>query len=261
MNRSTIKVLLLIVFTVFIAIYFYFKEFGFYEDDYYHITVNLSSTLNDVISMIWVRITNWIYGRPLIFVQDVLTYAGMKLGGLQALYLISYFILTLNSFLMYLILKRVYPESDAFVVSGAMMYCLFPVNTTKILLAFSFSLQIALTFLIISSLLYLSGRKTISYFTIVGALFLYDSAFIVFFGVPLLKLKWNKEFRKEFLKHVLVLFVILGVIFTVRFFMSEEKVLYILKDPFRFLGEAGKKNFGGLYFSGVLFLRNPVLAF
>lgn len=260
MNRGSIKVLLLIVFTAFIANFFYFKDFGFYEDDYYHITVNLSSTLSDMLTMIWVRVTNWFYGHPLIFIQDVLTYTGMKLGGLQTLYLISYFILTLNSFLIYLILKKVYPESDVFAVSGAMMYCLFPVNSTKILLAFSFSLQIALTFLIISSLLYLSGRRISSYFTILGALFLYDSAFMVFLGVPLLKLKWDKEFRKEFVKHVLILFVMLGIIFAIRFFMAEEKVLYILKDPLRFLGEAGKNIFDGLYMTAFSFLRTPFSA-
>lgn len=260
MSRSTIKALLLIIFTAFIANFFYFKEFGFYEDDYYHITVNLSSTFSDVISMILVRITNWFYGRPFIFVQDVLTYTGMKLGGLQTLYLISYFILILNSFLMYLILKRVYSESDIFAVSGAMMYCLFPVNSTKILLAFSFSFQIALTFLIVSSLLYLSGRKTLSYFTILGALFLYDSAFMVFLGVPLLKLKWDKEFSKEFLKHVLILFIILAVIFTVRFLMEEEKVLYILKDPLRFLSQAGNSIFDGLYMTVFSFIRTPLSA-
>ena len=258
MNRNTIKNFILISLTSFIGNYVYFKNFGFYEDDYFYITPNIENYFGDVISMIGVRMTNWFYGHPLIFITDVLTYIGMRLGGLNGLYLMSFLVLTLNSWLVYMILKKIYSGSDIFAVSGAMMFCLFPANTAKIMLTFSFSLQIALTFLFIATLLYLSGKKQISYVVILGALFLYEPAFMVFWAVPLLKI--NSVRKKELVKHIFILLTMLIINLIIRYFMEGEKVLYIFKDVPRYLNETLSSLLDGPYSIILSFLRAPEFA-
>lgn len=230
MNKNSLKIFITLSVITFIANYFYLNGFGFYEDDYYHITVHIKNNLSEVLSFAGIRLTNWFKGHPFAFFPSAFTFLGMRLGGIQALYILGYLILVLNSFLMYKILKKINPASEVFAVAGAIMFCLFPANSTKIFLTYSFTLQTSLTFLLVSSLFYLSDKKILSYIVITGALFSYEPAFMVFFGVPLLKLKWDKDFRIELLKHMSVLFSILMIVLLIRYFMVEERIIYVTRN-------------------------------
>src|SRR5436305_461513 len=90
--------------------------------------------------------SSWSYSvRPLgFFLPDLFSFIGDKLGGLPAIYLLGFLIVTLNSFLCYRLLRTRIPRAAA--LAGALAFCLFPADTTKILLTHDFQLQPSLTF-------------------------------------------------------------------------------------------------------------------
>ncbi len=261
MNKKSCLVFLLLAVVAFIADYLYFKSFGFYENDYYHITYHLKDTAGDVISFVLIRLTNWFKGRPLAFLPSVFTFLGMRLGGIQTLYIFGYLILLINSFLVYKILRRIYPASEIFAVSGALMFCLFPADSTKIFLTYSYTHQTALTFLLTSGILYLKGWKKLSYFIILGALFSYEPAYMVFFGIPLLKLKWDHGIRKELMKHSAILISVLVLILVIRLLIQEERVITAIRNPTGFFTDLVYGAFLGPVFVLRSFFYSPVAAF
>ena len=225
-----LKVFILLTLTVFISSYFYFRDFGFYEDDYYHITLYLKITFTELVSFIGIRITNWFQGHPFAFFPSLFTYLAMKTGGVPMLYIFSFLILSLNAFLFYKLLKKIKPGSEIFAVSGALMFILFPANTTKILLTYSFTMQLALTFFIAACLFYLSERKVLSYIFILFSLFLYEPVFMVFFGIPLLKIRNTENRGRAFLKHTGIMLSILIITFIVRKMMGEARISGMLNN-------------------------------
>jgi len=55
---------------------------------------------------------------------------------------------------------------------------------------------------------------------------------MVFFGVPLLQGRFDKEFRKEYLKHIVVMLLITAAVLMIRKFTGESRVLSAAGDPF-----------------------------
>src|SRR3979411_1032409 len=76
-------------------------------------------------------------GRALVFfLPDLLSFIGDKLGGLAAIYVVGFLVVTLNTFLCYRLLRVRVPVAPAAV--GAAVVCLFPADTTTILLTHDF---------------------------------------------------------------------------------------------------------------------------
>jgi hypothetical protein len=74
---------------------------------------------------------------------------------------------------------------------GAAMFCLFPADTTKILLTHDFQLQPALTFALLASLAYAAHRRWLAYPLAACALLSYENAFLALFALPLLLRRWD----------------------------------------------------------------------
>ena len=258
-NKTSIKFLLLLFVVNYISHFRYFKKFGFYEDDFSNIAVNYSQNLDNIIQFVISRSTSWIQGHPLLFVTGILTYIGDKIGGLNGLYILSFIIVFINCYLVYRILKKIFPGSELFAVTGSLCFCLFPSDTTKIMLTHTYFLQISLMFFFTATLLYLKGWVKTSYFVIVLCILSYESPFLVFFGIPLLKGEWNKKFRNEMIRHVSVLSVIIVITFIVRKFMGEERVAEVSNDALGTLYKVITSLFIGPGMNFFLFLRTPVV--
>lgn len=157
MQRTAVLVL-----TVWVAHFFYFRQFGLYEDDYAIVSPaigwSLSQFLENTANVCWV----WPQGRPLNFLLPSLaSYIGTQLGGLHVTYLLAYAIVSLNAILFYFLLQRI--SSQAVALIGAFAFSLFPADTTHIFLTHAFHLQTSMTFLLVASLCYLSGQRILSY--------------------------------------------------------------------------------------------------
>ena len=163
-------------------------------------------------------------GRPLHDgLIHLFSFLGFRIGGLHTIYLIGYIILTVNSFLFYALLKRLSQQS-ILALTGALTFSLFPVHTTQIWLTILLGVQPSLTFFLIATHCYLSGRKKLSYLVILGSLLCYETFFPVFLAVPLLKKKWDARLIREIFSHVLVLGSILVCIIIIRKLTGESRV-------------------------------------
>ena len=221
-----IMVLAFLAFTVWIAHSFYFRHFGLYEDDYAHVAPAMGWDLPALLRHARVFVT-WPLGLPIhFFLPALFSFIGTRLGGLHIVYIIGFIIVTLNAFLFYTILEHT--GSEALALTGALAFCLFPADTTQTFLVHALALQTSLTCLLIASLCYLSGKGKISYLVISVALLLYESPFMVFLGIPLLKRKWDRSLLRELVKHALILTAITLCVVFIRKFAGESRVEEVL---------------------------------
>jgi hypothetical protein len=222
-NKYSLKTLAFLALTIWVAHFFYFRSFGLYEDDYALVSPAMGWSLSDLFDNARLVFTMWPQGRPLNFLlPPFFSFIGTQLGGLYVTYLIAFSIVTLNAFLFYILLKRISSETAA--VTGALAFCLFPADTTHAFLTHAFHLQTSLTFFLIATLYCLSGKRILPYLLILGSLLAYESPFIVFLGVPLLKSKWDRALVRELIRHIVILLGILLIVVVIRASVGEERV-------------------------------------
>lgn len=220
---NQIKVIFVLSATAWLAHFFHFRDFGLYEDDYVFISEAMSRDVTYLLKQLEYFIS-WPQGRPVgFYLASLLSFIGDHIGGLSAIYLVGFFIVSLNAYLFFRILKTTCSETVA--VMGGLAFCLFPADTTKILLTHAFILQTSLTFMLIATLCYLSNKKKISYLIILGSLLSYESVFMVFFGIPLLRKKLNKKIISELLIHFSILMALIILVTGIRQWKSEDRVL------------------------------------
>ena len=146
---------------VWIAQFHHFRDFGLYEDDYWFISEAMGKNLDYLFSRLHTAFIALPQGRPFgFFLPDLFSFVGDKLGGLAAIYLLGFAIVTLNTFLCYRLLRVRVPATPSAV--GAAVFCLFPADTTKILLTHDFQLQPSLTFALLASLAYTARRMPLA---------------------------------------------------------------------------------------------------
>src|SRR5207237_4181343 len=113
-----------------------------------------------------------------------------------------------NTFLCYRLLRVRVPVAAAAV--GAAVFCLFPADTTKILLTHDFQLQPSLTFALLAALAYAAGRRPLAYALSAGALLSYESGFLALFALPLCLRSWDRRLLRELVGHMLMLAVVVA---------------------------------------------------
>lgn len=257
---NNFHVFLLLALVNWVSHFLYFMRFGLYEDDYANIGIYLGVNLEQLVKVISNRLTDWIQGHPFAFLPVLFLYIGDLIGGFQFLYVIAFLIVTLNSYLVYKVLKKIIPESSLLAIAGALVFSLSPSDTTKLFLQHVFVLQISITFFLSATLLYLNNKKILAYIIIMFAILTYESPFMLFFGVPFLLGEWDKKFRKEYLKHFVILCLMIAVVFLYRKLTGETRALEASGDVFGILTKiiAGV-SIGPLY-NFYLFIRAPIFS-
>ena len=177
-------VFLLLAATIWIAHYWQFLSFGLYEDDWFRIGRIVHVGWNELGHIL---LEGGGQGRPLHdgFIY-FFSYLGMKMGGLDVVYLIGYTIAVINAMLFYLLLKRL-SDQPVFWWTGALLFALFPADSTDVLLTHSLGIQPSLTLLLGAFHAYLSDRIFWAYLLIVLTLFCYETFFPLFLAAPLLR--------------------------------------------------------------------------
>src|SRR5438067_8363614 len=207
---------------VWLAQFHHFRDFGLYEDDYWFISEAMGKNLDYLANRFVTAFTSLPQGRPFgFFLPDLLSFIGDKLGGLAGIYLLGFAIVTLNTFLCYRLLRHRVPIAPA--AFGAAVFCLFPADTTKILLTHDFQLQPSLTFALIAALSYVSDRRLLAYVLSAGALLSYESGFLALLGLPLFARRWDRGTARRLLVHVGVLGGIVAVAVVLRFLVGESR--------------------------------------
>jgi hypothetical protein len=200
---ATAGVFLMMTAVIFISHFLLCTKFGIYEDDYIYVlpTFNWSSIdwlhaiINDVLSPS--------QGRPLYYVlQDTLsfftTHGGNPVGG----YVVSFVIVTINSFLMFRLLRRMLSPMAGFV--GAMTLILFPIDTSRQILMHQAALLLPMTILLIALNCYVGGRKAAAFVLASMLLLTYESFYLPFLIAPLLTWESSRRMIKRCVVHAVV---------------------------------------------------------
>jgi len=220
---KSIRIYVLLSLIIWLAHFLFAHEFGLYEDDYYFISPPFGWDLNKLSIEILNNFETWPQGRPIGFSLPILfSFIGYNLGGLYGIYLIAFLILSLNACLVYTLVKMI--ASDSVGLMAGLAFSLFPPDTTRSFLMHATGLQPSLTFLLLASLCYLSGRTKLSYLIIIGSLLTYESPFMVFWGIPLLLKKWDRKFVKELVRHFVVLGVMLLCVYIIRRLTGDDRI-------------------------------------
>ncbi|MEW6566783.1 MAG: hypothetical protein AB1449_01165 [Chloroflexota bacterium] len=216
---------LLLAATLWVVRYWHSAQFGLYEDDYTRIPAAMQMPAAELVRLIAENFTRYFYlGRP--FHESLIYLFGFwagKLGGLRVLYGLGYGMLLLNAILFYHLLRRL--AGREFAAVGALAFCLYPANTTQTYLTQSFGIQPSLTFFLVACLLYVSGKKTLSYVPIAASLLTYETTFAMFLAAPLLTEDgWIKRKWRGLLVHAAVLGLMLAVVAAIRYWTGEKQV-------------------------------------
>jgi hypothetical protein len=143
---------------VWLAQFHHLRDFGLYEDDYFFISEAMGKDASYLVSRFHTAFTLLPQGRPFgFFLPDLFSFVGDKLGGLPAIYVLGFVVVSSNTFLCYWLLRSRLPVAPA--VAGAGVFCLFPADTTRILLTHDFQLQPSLTFALVSALAYVNAAS------------------------------------------------------------------------------------------------------
>ena len=258
-KKEYLQAFILIALSTFISHFLFFRDFGLYEDDYYNIPPYFNLSFSSLFEIIKVSTVNWLQGRPLSFMPYFFTMIGFKAGGISGLYAIAFIINTVNSFLVYLIIKKVLSNSELFALSGAVLFCLFPSDTTKTLLIHSFLYQMSMMFFLSATLIYIKGFKKISYAVIILSLLSYEPAFILFFAVPFLNTDKDKPDKKSILIHFSIMTLILFFSYFYRKFAGETRVDDLSSNIGEYIFKSGVSMLSAPLINFYLFLRAPLI--
>jgi hypothetical protein len=207
---------------VWVAQFHHFRDLGLYEDDYFFISRAMGQDFSYVLDRLHTAVTVLPQGRPLgFFLPDLLSFIGDKLGGLAAIYLLGFALVTLNTFLCYRLLRVCVPVAPSAV--GAAVFCLFPADTTKILLTHDFQLQPSLTFALLAALVYASGRWWLAYLIAAGALLSYENGYLALFALPLFVRRWDRSMPRALLLNAVALIGVLAAVVLARVARGEGR--------------------------------------
>lgn len=220
---SILKKYFLLGLVVWITHFLQVDKFGLYYDDHNHLVPALNYRLPILGEHIYNLIIDFPEGRPLHEILiSVFTYLG-KNGGITSVYLWAYLLIFINVILFYKLLKIIYPN-ELFCLTGALSYCLYPADPSRIWLTHTFGIESSMTFFLLASLSYLSGKKLLSYIIITAALLTYETSFLIF--IPLVLLEKESSYQKlsiNFLKHNLILLIIFSTSFLIRVFLGDPR--------------------------------------
>jgi hypothetical protein len=221
----------LIVFCILLAVnwlsnYSRLAGFGLYEDDYWYVANSLNHSTHDLMSFLGGIITDFERGEgrivgkslPLILIHFI-----YNLAGLKALFITGFLLVTVNSYIIFAILRRNYHILLGLIT--AVLFLAFPADTTRPFITHIYQLQLSLFFVLVGFLFLEKRRYLVSYLFAIFSLLTYENAFLVFLFAPLLVFpKWNREiYRKAFWHLVICMVMILGI-FIMRKLGGEDRV-------------------------------------
>jgi hypothetical protein len=219
----------LVCLVAFIAHFIFLPDFGLYEDDLIYVLPTLPWHFSDWIQYLVTTVPTCPQGRPIYYaLQPTLTFFLFKLGGLELCHLFSGFIVAMNGVLALLLLQRLISREAALV--GALVFVLFPIDTSRQLLMHQGALLLPMTVLLGSLHLYVRERRVTA--TILASLLLltYESFYLPFLVAPLLCKEKGARLLKRCVIHSLVFFSVAGGVLLARSFLGEQRARDVLQN-------------------------------
>ena len=209
------------------------RGYGFYEDDYWAIAPFLQTTPSELATIFLDRFQNWPQGRPLNhFMPPLFASLGHHLAGGAGIYALVYFVLVLNAWLIFALVKRACSERVAFVAGAT--YIFFPADTSRILMTYGAHVHSSIAYALLGLLLIPSVRRrlvVLAYPVAAISLLSYESAFLIFFfGAPAYRAT-RREWSWRFLaQHCLACLLTLSLVAGVRMSKGEGRAREAASD-------------------------------
>lgn len=225
MLRTNAVTWLLLGLVIWLSHFLQIRSFGFYEDDYSLVAPFITAPTGEDVALMWRRFTMTAQGRPVGFFAAVLfSRVGYELGGVAGIYALAFLLIWFNAVMLHRLVGHCLPEYPRAAIVAALVYALYPADTTKILLTHSLILQVSVAFLLAACLLYLHRRYFFSYLVICGSLLSYESGFITFLAAPLLSGSGVDRSWRNLLRHMVVMGCILAVAAVLRSLSREARI-------------------------------------
>lgn len=226
-------IFLLLLLFVFIFQLNNFKNFGLYEQDFYHIAPVFDWKISNLAGAMRYQLFDNFSPEslPNIFTYLV-AFLGIKINGLQGIYLLSSFIPTASAFLIYLVLQKCL-KWEIPALLGAILFIFYPPIKFPQLLFYSLHVEMGLLCFLIGVLAFLNHRGMIfDLFMCITMLFMKEFA-PLFLLLPLLLYPISGKMPFfAWKKHLLrVIFIITGVVLSSSVQLTGMKLL----SNFKFL--------------------------
>ena len=237
-HQQTILMVFVLGIFLWVARFLLSLNMGFYEDDYTLVVRAMAGTSQEAFEFVRDLLLNFGgQGRPLqhsILFLIATTIGAM--GGLSIAHEAAFIILWTNAILFFILIDKISDRRLAFISS--LFYVLFSADTTQPFLYHAYGLQQSITYLLLASISYLSGKRVLSYLIILGSLLSYENSFWVFLAVPLIDIPWQKASLKRIGSHVGILSFMFIIVVVVRLATGEGRVsglgwTEILQLPFK----------------------------
>ncbi len=231
-------------------------NFGLYEDDYGFVGQPIDTDLNgsiELVKQVWLRFEQ---GRPLGFsCSYILSFIGFKIGGIIGVYCCGYLIVLANILLFYWLMWRL-SQSRRFAIIGGLAFCLFPADTTTTFLTHSLGLYCCITFFLLATHAYINNHRWLAYLALTASLISYETCFLLFLSVPLLKAKWDRSIKKELVTNGIILSFLLATTIAIRKFVGESRIAEL--EPLTAIGISLKHTLIGPFVSLGMYLYRPI---
>ena len=207
-----------------LARFFHASGFGLYQDDYSRIPAMLGAGPGQAAHLIWAHVTQRYGGRPLHeLLIHLFAFIGLRAGGLGGAYAIALAIETLEAYLFFVVLRRVFGDA-VIALTAALAFALFPADSTRIWLTSAFGLQTSVIFFLLAVNCYLRDRRVAAYALLTLSLLTYELMFPLFFIVPLLGERRGRELGHELRRNSLILLATIGAVVGLRKLMMEDRL-------------------------------------
>jgi hypothetical protein len=231
--------LLGIVLVAFCAHFVLFPQFGLYEDDYILTLPVMKWSAAELPVHLWAALAQPTFGRPInFFFRWLIFFFTVRDGNLQPGYLFSLFLVCLNGYLFFRLLRRQIGFRAGFV--GGIFYLLYPVDTSRQILMHQTDLHLGATILLTAFLFYQNGRVFLSFVVASLSLFVWEGWYLPFLAAPLVFPRENRKLIRDLALHAGVFFSVVGLVFLGRDLLGEQRAHQVLGDvgqlPARILG-------------------------
>lgn len=228
---SRALVLLFFVALNFVAHYLHFRNLGLNGEDYSHILLSLDKNPSFVLNITadtfsaLLKGSLGLEGRAFgLLSTRALAATGWMIGGVPGMHLVSWFLSTACSYILY----RAFAQRGDFLHGfiAALFITLYPAYALRQYLNGQFWLIPSLIFMLLAVKSLMAERKILPYAFIACSLLTYESPVFPFMAAPLLlDAKWDRRFIKRFALHFIIMTALLAIVFWLRTTEREGRVL------------------------------------
>lgn len=217
-----------------IANYSGLSGFGLYEDDYWYVANSVNHTTGELFRFVGGVLTDVqnnegrFIGKtlPLVLIHFI-----FNAGGFKALFVAGLLLVTTNAWILYSLIRKNY--NMVIGLLAAMVYLVFPTDTTRPFLTHIYQLQLSLLFTMIAFLFYDRKHFIPAYLFALFSLLTYENAFLPFVFAPfLLIVKWDRKFVKTAVLHLILCGILVIGIFMMRKLGGEGRVAALSMTDF-----------------------------